>query len=121
VTYSRQLCDSYWKYFRKRRRRRRRKPQMFLKLCCCLGGQGDDNNNNNNKRQPATSETGCLMCCCCPCLFRCRHKTSAHPQVSKDEEGTPEDGMGTGASTPVISLTPPLNKYSRMPIIRIAN
>jgi hypothetical protein len=80
---------------------------MLLKLCCCLGGRGDDNNNNNNqKRQPATSETGCLSCCCCPCLFRCRHRTSAH-----DKEETFDHEMGTRTSTPVISLTPTLNKY----------
>lgn len=85
---------------------------MLLKLCCCLGGQGDDNNNNSNqKRQPATSETGCLTCCCCPCLFRCRHRTSAHPHAVKDEEETFDHETGTQASTPVISLAPPLNKY----------
>lgn len=78
---------------------------MLLKLCGCLGGRGDDDNNNNSneKHQPQASETGCLMCCCCPCLFRCRHRTSA--QETSDNE------MGTLASTPVISLTPPLNKY----------
>lgn len=109
MTYSQRLCDSYRKCFRNETIK---KLAMFLKLCCCLGGQEDDNNNNNNnKRPPATSETGCLVCCCCPCLFRCRHKTSAHPQVPKDEEEIPDDDMGTGRSTPVITLTPTLNKY----------
>jgi hypothetical protein len=85
---------------------------MLLKLCGCLGGQGDDNNNNSNKkRQPTTAETGCLMYCCCPCLFRCRHKTSTHLEVFKDEGGASDDEMGTEASTPVISVIPQLNKY----------
>lgn len=85
---------------------------MLLKLCCCFGGRGDDNNNNSSqKRQPATSETSCLTCCCCPCLFRCRHRTSADPHVVKDEEETFDHETGTQASTPVISLAPPLNKY----------
>jgi hypothetical protein len=91
----------------------RRKSPMLLKLCGCLGGQGDDNNNNksNKKQQPPASETGCLMCCCCPCLFRCRHRASTHPQDFKKEEETSDDEMGTKASTPVISMSPPLNKY----------
>jgi len=80
---------------------------MLLKLCGCLCGRGDDNNNNNsskNKGQPAA----CILCCCFPCL--CRHRASTHPQVFKDE-GTWDDEMGTEASTPVISVSPRLNKY----------